>query len=295
MNARRDETRRSGARRGAAFVKVGERLPRQSQAATLVVRWTAGRCETAPSHRLLQSSVPVGHLFVKMSRPLDQKPDILGVMREHTRERPYPMPTLLEQEMLSQPEASRGCWTPSSRASATSSRAARLRLCADRRARHVGSRGAPTPSMPGPRWRAMPVALATPSLHTLYAAPPRMRGALVVGISQSGQSPDIVAVLEEGQAPGPADAGDHQRRRLAAGRRGRSRDRAARRAGAQRRRDQDLHRAAGGDGAAGGHWSGRPSGWPSCAAARGAGAPRWPPPAMSRGAPSATAIWSSAW
>jgi glutamine---fructose-6-phosphate transaminase (isomerizing) len=47
-----------------------------------------------------------------------------------------------------------------------------------------------------------PVALATPSLHTLYHAPSRMAGALVVGISQSGQSPDIVAVLEEGKRQG---------------------------------------------------------------------------------------------
>ncbi|MBO0796313.1 MAG: SIS domain-containing protein, partial [Ktedonobacteraceae bacterium] len=47
-----------------------------------------------------------------------------------------------------------------------------------------------------------PVALAAPSLHTLYQAAPRMRGALVVGISQSGQSPDIIAVLEEGKRQG---------------------------------------------------------------------------------------------
>lgn len=47
-----------------------------------------------------------------------------------------------------------------------------------------------------------PVALANPSLHTLYNAPPRMDSALVVGISQSGQSPDIVAVLEEGRRQG---------------------------------------------------------------------------------------------
>jgi glutamine---fructose-6-phosphate transaminase (isomerizing) len=54
-------------------------------------------------------------------------------------------------------------------------------------------------------WAALagfPVALATPSLHTLYATPPRMSGALVVGISQSGQSPDIVSVLEEGKRQG---------------------------------------------------------------------------------------------
>ena len=47
-----------------------------------------------------------------------------------------------------------------------------------------------------------PVALATPSLYTLYGRPPRMDGALVVAVSQSGQSPDIVAVLEEGKRQG---------------------------------------------------------------------------------------------
>lgn len=47
-----------------------------------------------------------------------------------------------------------------------------------------------------------PIALAAPSLHTLYRKAPRMNNALVVGISQSGQSPDIVAVLEEGKRQG---------------------------------------------------------------------------------------------
>ena len=46
------------------------------------------------------------------------------------------------------------------------------------------------------------VALAAPSLQTLYRTPPRMTNALVVGISQSGQSPDIIAVLEEGKRQG---------------------------------------------------------------------------------------------
>jgi glutamine---fructose-6-phosphate transaminase (isomerizing) len=39
------------------------------------------------------------------------------------------------------------------------------------------------------------VALATPSLYTTYQTPPSLKGALVIGISQSGQSPDIVSVL----------------------------------------------------------------------------------------------------
>jgi glucosamine--fructose-6-phosphate aminotransferase (isomerizing) len=46
------------------------------------------------------------------------------------------------------------------------------------------------------------VGLATPSLFTIYKQVPNFRNALVLGISQSGQSPDIVAVLDEGQKQG---------------------------------------------------------------------------------------------
>ena len=46
------------------------------------------------------------------------------------------------------------------------------------------------------------VALAMPSLFTLYDSPPRLSRALTIGISQSGQSPDIVAVLREARAQG---------------------------------------------------------------------------------------------
>lgn len=48
----------------------------------------------------------------------------------------------------------------------------------------------------------LPVALATPSLFTLYKAPPRLGDALVIGISQSGRSPDIVAVASEARRQG---------------------------------------------------------------------------------------------
>ena len=48
----------------------------------------------------------------------------------------------------------------------------------------------------------LPVALAAPSLFTLYGTPPRIAGTLVVGISQSGRSPDIVSVLAEGRRQG---------------------------------------------------------------------------------------------
>lgn len=46
------------------------------------------------------------------------------------------------------------------------------------------------------------VALATPSLYTMYGNPPRLESALVLGISQSGASPDIVSVIAEGQRQG---------------------------------------------------------------------------------------------
>lgn len=48
----------------------------------------------------------------------------------------------------------------------------------------------------------MPVGLTTPSLFGPLDSPPLLEGALVVGISQSGQSPDLVAVLAEAQRQG---------------------------------------------------------------------------------------------
>jgi glucosamine--fructose-6-phosphate aminotransferase (isomerizing) len=48
----------------------------------------------------------------------------------------------------------------------------------------------------------LPLALATPSLFTYYNLPPKLKNALVVGVSQSGKSPDIVSVLEEGKRQG---------------------------------------------------------------------------------------------
>lgn len=48
----------------------------------------------------------------------------------------------------------------------------------------------------------LPVALAGPSLVTLYGAPPRLKGALVVGISQSGRSPDVVETVASARREG---------------------------------------------------------------------------------------------
>ena len=112
------------------------------------------------------------------------------------------MTSLLEQEIKSQPEV-----------------IARL---LDREARHIAQVAAQLPpfdyALIAARgssdyaatyaqyaWTGLagyPVALAAPSLLTMYHAAPRLASALVVGISQSGQSPDILAVLEEGKRQG---------------------------------------------------------------------------------------------
>jgi glucosamine--fructose-6-phosphate aminotransferase (isomerizing) len=48
----------------------------------------------------------------------------------------------------------------------------------------------------------LPMALAAPSLFSVYQTPPDIDDALVIGISQSGQSPDIVSVMTEGRRQG---------------------------------------------------------------------------------------------
>jgi glucosamine--fructose-6-phosphate aminotransferase (isomerizing) len=53
----------------------------------------------------------------------------------------------------------------------------------------------------GRRNRAL-VSLAAPSLFTHYASPPRLDGQCVIGISQSGSSPDVIAVIDEAARQG---------------------------------------------------------------------------------------------
>jgi glucosamine--fructose-6-phosphate aminotransferase (isomerizing) len=48
----------------------------------------------------------------------------------------------------------------------------------------------------------LPMALAAPSLFSLYRTPPAIDDALVIAISQSGRSPDIVSVVAEGRRQG---------------------------------------------------------------------------------------------
>lgn len=46
------------------------------------------------------------------------------------------------------------------------------------------------------------VALAAPSLYTIYKAPPRLQNTLVLAISQSGASPDVLSVVEDARSQG---------------------------------------------------------------------------------------------
>jgi glucosamine--fructose-6-phosphate aminotransferase (isomerizing) len=55
-------------------------------------------------------------------------------------------------------------------------------------------------------FNGLPVAMATPSLFTLYDRHLFLKDGLILGISQSGQSPDIVKVLEEGHRQGALTA-----------------------------------------------------------------------------------------
>ena len=48
----------------------------------------------------------------------------------------------------------------------------------------------------------LPVGLAIPSLYTIYRQPPAMKEGVIIGISQSGQTPDVLAVLAEARKQG---------------------------------------------------------------------------------------------
>jgi glucosamine--fructose-6-phosphate aminotransferase (isomerizing) len=48
----------------------------------------------------------------------------------------------------------------------------------------------------------IPVVLAAPSIFSIYGNPPKLKNSLVLGISQSGESPDIVEVVKNGTNQG---------------------------------------------------------------------------------------------
>jgi glucosamine--fructose-6-phosphate aminotransferase (isomerizing) len=49
---------------------------------------------------------------------------------------------------------------------------------------------------------SIPVTLAAPSMFSLYKNPPNLSDSLVIGISQSGESPDLLSVLQEANQQG---------------------------------------------------------------------------------------------
>ena len=118
------------------------------------------------------------------------------------------MTTQLEKEIKEQPEAIAR--------TLEESRAPVEKLCRDIRARDIdyvmiAARG--TSDNAGvyakyilPAFNGLPVALAAPSLFTFYKKPPRLKNVLVLGISQSGQSEDIVEVMTAARAQGALTA-----------------------------------------------------------------------------------------
>jgi glucosamine--fructose-6-phosphate aminotransferase (isomerizing) len=110
----------------------------------------------------------------------------------------------LEAELRQQPEALRHLLE---RQAGAAREAARLFQRRDVRFLLIASRGSSSNVARYAQYllgraHRVPVMFATPSLYTIYNQPPRLDGALVIGISQSGASPDVVAVLAEAREQG---------------------------------------------------------------------------------------------
>ena len=114
------------------------------------------------------------------------------------------MSTRLEVELAEQPEALARLLE---RQGGTADRIAKLFARPDVNYVLIASRGSSSNAARYAQYvlgraHRIPVAFATPSLYTLYEQPPRLDGALVVGISQSGASPDVNAVIAEARRQG---------------------------------------------------------------------------------------------
>jgi len=112
--------------------------------------------------------------------------------------------SVLEEEILSQPEALEHLLRE--RAAAVVEVASAIRV-ADVDYALIAARGSSdnTARYAQYLWgsrNALPVALAAPSLFTTYGQPPSLSGSVVVAISQSGESPDLIAVVEEARRQG---------------------------------------------------------------------------------------------
>ena len=82
------------------------------------------------------------------------------------------------------------------------------------------------------------------TLTVHYDTPIDLSGSMVIGLSQSGQTPDVVEYVAASPEGGCVHRRDHERRRLRPRRRGRGDDPARRRAGARRRGDEDVRQHA---------------------------------------------------
>ena len=159
------------------------------------------------------------------------------------------MTTHLERELREQPDALRRLLD---RQSARAEELASLFRRRDVRYIVIASRGSSSNAaryaqyLLGRANRA-PVGFATPSLYTLYEQPPRLDGALVIGISQSGGSPDVKAVIEEARRQGRPTLALTNDPVLAARRGGRGGAPARGGRGARGRRDEDVPELAGRD------------------------------------------------
>ena len=114
------------------------------------------------------------------------------------------MTTHLERELREQPEALRRFLD---RQSANAEELGPLFRRRDVRYILIASRGSSSNAARYAQYllgraNRVSVGFATPSLYTLYEQPPRLDGALVLGISQSGGSPDVKAVIEEARRQG---------------------------------------------------------------------------------------------
>ena len=141
----------------------------------------------------------------------------------------------------------------------------------------------------------IPVSLAAPSIHTLYNARIDYRDALVVAISQSGESTDTNLVLERAREQGALTIGITNEAIQHAGAPGRARLSGARRPREKRGRHQDLHRP-GADAVSAGVRAGRPHPHrrpEAPAGARPDGRSTWSPPSPSF--PGAIASWTTRW
>src|SRR5438128_5367761 len=167
----------SGSRSSRPWVLRPRCLPGSSRAATSAF--------SSPAPSRTWSSSTIG----SRSRPSSVRGEAMSWLEAELREQPEALSRLLGR----QAEAARA--------------AARLFHRRDLRYVLIASRGSSSNVARYAQYllgraHRVPVMFATPSLYTIYEQPPRLTGAVVVGISQSGASPDVASVLAEARRQG---------------------------------------------------------------------------------------------